>query len=328
MISHRSYFLMCMIYFDLVFSRILEFIAYAFVGVVAVKLKVLDKAGLNVVSRLVMKISLPVMVFVNVVNGSSRAQLKETGIILVLTIIMYFALFFLCWALARGLRLKGTTGRVFRAGAMFGNVGFIGIPIIMTLFPNSGMLYIALFSIIDQALLWTLGLELSSPAGENKKISVQDFLKKITNPAMMGIVLALIMILADIQLPAKANDILTKIGSTTTPLALIYLGGLFLSVEIGKCLCKRELYVLVLVKMILFPIVLYVLLRLTGILEEVCVAFCILSALPTMASAAMFAGNQKSDEKYAAGMILFTHLFSIASLPTVCFAIQCIDEFA
>jgi len=51
------------------------------------------------------------------------------------------------------------------ASSLFGNVGFIGIPIISSLFPQKGMLYIALFTIVDQLLLWTLGLSLTSKNG-------------------------------------------------------------------------------------------------------------------------------------------------------------------
>ena len=35
---------------------------------------------------------------------------------------------------------------------MFGNIGFMGIPIIAAIFPKQGMLYIALFTVVDQLL--------------------------------------------------------------------------------------------------------------------------------------------------------------------------------
>ena len=50
---------------------------------------------------------------------------------------------------------------------IYGNVGFLGIPLLSAAFPERGGLYIALFSIIDQLVLWTYGMYLTTP-GEKR----------------------------------------------------------------------------------------------------------------------------------------------------------------
>ena len=62
------------------------------------------------------------------------------------------------------------------------------------------------------------GSKLTAPEGEGK-----FDLKKLVNPASIGIIVALFMILTGLKLPTLLNTGLQKIGSTATPLAMIYL---------------------------------------------------------------------------------------------------------
>lgn len=88
----------------------------------------------------------------------------------------------------------------------------MGIPIVTSIFPERGMLYISVFTMIDQLMLWTVGVRLTSKAedtvettsknssqcGKNVgavKHSTFDF-KKLINPVTVAIVLALFCILA------------------------------------------------------------------------------------------------------------------------------------
>ena len=135
---------------------------------------------------------------------------------------------------------------------MFGNIGFMGIPIITSIYPENGILYVSVFSIVDQLFLWTLGVKLTAPEGEGK-----FDLKKLVNPASIGIIVALFMILTGLKLPTLLNTGLQKIGSTATPLAMIYLGGIFACVPMKNGLRRGELYGIVFAKMLLVPMIMY-----------------------------------------------------------------------
>ena len=85
---------------------------------------------------------------------------------MLLTAVMYALLILVFWLVAELLRLKGSRSHVFQASLIFGNAGFIGIPLIMALWPQNGAIYVALMSIIDQTLLWTYGVWLCEPVAE------------------------------------------------------------------------------------------------------------------------------------------------------------------
>lgn len=310
-------------YFQLVISQIIIFVIYAMIGVIAVKTKILHEEGLEVISKLIIKITLPIMIFHNTITGATVEQFMNTISILLLTAVMYGTMYLVSWGLKKVFRLEGNKGKVFHANTMFGNIGFMGIPILTAFFPENGMLYIALFTVIDQLVLWTVGVQLTLPEGvsvNDSRSAVIRTIMKLVNPATVAITLSVIGIFVGVKLPYELDTALQKVGGITSPLAMIYLGALFCYADVKGSLKQKEFYGTVLIKMVLYPIVFYVVMGLfPQIHSDIRLAMTILSALPTMTSVAMLAKFQKSEGEYSAGGVFVTTLCSIVTLPVVCF---------
>ena len=243
------------------------------------------------------------MIFINTVNGVQRETLFSSAEVIALTAVLYAFFFLESLFLAKVFRLKGNTALVYRAISMFGNIGFMGIPIISSIYPQSGMLYISLVTIVDQSVLWTLGVKLTTPEGAEGGFK----LKKMINPATTAIALALVFIIARIPVPGVINTGLQKIGGTATPLAMIYLGGVFACMDIRRYAFRPELYGIVLVKMLVAPILVYLVLGFVPIFADLRMTIALLTALPAMASAVMMAKASGSEGDYAMGGIFVTN---------------------
>lgn len=305
-------------YFNLVLEQIGIFIIYAAIGIICVKCNVLNRNGLNMLSRLITKAVLPLLIFTNTVSGTTREDFFSSLSILVIAIFLYVILFLTARLLSSIARLDGGRCGVYRAGTMFGNCGFMGIPIATALFPERGGMYIAIYTIIDQLMLWTVGLAIASPSDDGALISRQN-LSKMLNPAVIAILLGVIFILTGVRLPNILNTALTKTGASATPLAMIYLGGMFCFIHIPDFLKKKEIYFMIFAKMLVLPMAVYfVLSHIPSVNPEIAVTMSLICALPTMSSIAMIAESNHSDSDYAAGMIFVTTLFSCITLPLVC----------
>lgn len=306
-------------YFSIVLQQIEIFVIYSCIGVLAVKCHVVDRQGLNFLSKLITKIVLPLLIFTNTINGTTRQDFIASLSILAIAAVMYFALYWIGLLLAGTLHLKGEVKKVYRDCVMFGNCGFMGIPIAMALFQERGAMYIAIYSVIDQLALWTVGMQIVSPDVQTEKRSVLQIIKKMVNPATVAIFLGVIVLLAGIKLPGFVNTALTKTGAAATPLAMIYLGGMFTYTRLTDYLKKKEIYVLTLVKMVAMPLLVALMLKnIPGVSSEIAVTLSVVCGLPTMASVAMIAESQDSDSEYASGVIFMTTLLSIVTLPLVC----------
>ncbi len=293
------------------------FVIYILVGVLLVKTHVLTRDTLETISRFVMKLSMPVMIFVNTIDGVDRDSLVKSLSLLGLTAVLYICTYLLARLLVVIFHLQGDRAQVYRALSMFGNIGFMGIPIISSIFPDYGMLYIAVFTIIDQMVLWTLGVKLTTPGGKGSFNP-----KKMINPCTVAVVLSVVFVVIGLKLPSLLNTALEKIGATATPLAMIYLGGVFACMDVVKYLRIKEFYGIVAVKMLLFPLAYFLILKLLPLDPNIHLTIALLASMPAMSSIVMMAQASGSEGDYAMGGILVTTVCSIVTIPVACTLMQ------
>nr|WP_274619205.1 AEC family transporter [Bifidobacterium amazonense] len=347
-------------------GQLVGFLIMLMVGYGCVRLRFYGKTALDGMCSLLLNVLIPVLVFANAVDGATRAQLAANWGVMLLTAVMYALLVVVFRLLAWALRLRGSRSRVFQASLVFGNAGFIGIPLIMALFPKEGAIYVALMSIIDQTLLWTYGVWLCEPvesaaaeadraAGATGRAGVAGavrtsaggsssatphpasshatrtlgeralgLLRRFVNPAFIGVMIALALILAGVRVPGIILKPLHTIGNMATPMSLIYLGGLFALTRWWTVLRRYELYVGLIAKMIAFPLALYALLSAaTGALaplpftHDMILTISVIAGLPTMTTIAMFTARRNNMPEYAVGFVLVSTLFSLVSLALV-----------
>lgn len=306
--------------FYLVLTQLELFTSMVLLGVIGIKIRAFSESTLSDLSKLIMRLILPIMIFHKSINGATRMDMlfcfKE---VILSSIFMYGVLFFTGLVLKRMFSLRGNYGRVFHASTMFGNVGFIGIPLILAILPERGMLYMALFTIVDQVLLWSVGFYLTLPEEKVNYNSLPANLKNLVNPAMLGVLLAILFIFMEWKLPAILNKALGMVGDSTTPLSLIYIGGTFCFCNVRKFTVKIEYYVIVVIKMIGIPLVIASILRYLHVELEVITFITMIAGMPSMAAIAMFARTNESDEDCAVGAVMITTILCVFTLPLLAY---------
>lgn len=302
--------------FMVIFEQLVSFFLMMLVGYIAAKKRVTTREFLDRLATLIMKLLLPIMIFSNMMNGTSRAQLAGDLPALFMVAAIYGSLVVIFAIIARLLRLPKERADIFQAVFVFGNVGFIGLPLMLSVSPAHGGIYSALVSIIDQSLFWTYGLYLTTPRGK----SHFDW-KNFINPAVCGIVLAILLLLCDLHIPDILENGLLKIGSAATPLSLIYMGGLLCFCNWTPVLRQKELYLGIVVKMILFPILFFAVVSQFVTNTDMTHTVSLIAGLPTMVAVAMFAQSTRKEGDYALGTVLATTVASLITLSIVSYVI-------
>lgn len=303
--------------FFVVLNQIGIFLILIILGIVAVKFGILDEHSLGNVSKLVMRMALPAYIFINTAEGATRQGLAESLMVIPLAIALYLMLFLLSLLLEKVFHLKGNRGHVFRAIVMFGNVGFMGIPLVVELYPDTALLYISLFTILDQGLFWTYGISLTKPVSDQKeKISLKN-LKNLLSPALIAIVGATVLVLLNIHLPKLLTTTLSKLGAASMPLSLLYIGGMLSMTDVRKVLRCGELYAEIGLKMLVLPIVFFLVMKLCQVPTDMAGTMTFLTGLPAINMVAMLSKNNGSDGDYAVCAVMMTTLACLVTLPLV-----------
>lgn len=303
--------------FFIVLNQIGIFLILIIFGILAVKFGILDEHSLGSVSKLVMRMALPAYIFINTAEGATRQGLAESLLVIPLAIALYLMLFLLSLLLEKVFQLKGNRSHVFRAIVMFGNVGFMGIPLVVELYPDTALLYISLFTILDQGLFWTYGVSLTKPVSDQKeKVSLKN-LKNLLSPALIAIVSATILVLLDIHLPKLLITTLSKLGSSSMPLSLLYIGGMLSMTDVRKVLRCGELYAEIGLKMLVLPLVFFMVMKLLNVPADMAGTMTFLTGLPAINMVAMLSKNNGSDGDYAVCAVMMTTIACLITLPLV-----------
>ncbi len=283
------------------------------IGVIATKTGVLTDSSLNALTKLIVNITLPALIITLVPSSAGRNEILNSYPFLLVSFALIGLLFLIGKLTAKITGLRGETAKVHTAETTFGNVGFIGIPLIEALFGKAGIFFVSIFSLADHTLLWTLGTYLTS--GGQKKSG----LKRLINPMTVTLVVALIFCAFNFRLTGIIYDTLNGLGGTTKYLSMIYIGGSLTRIDFRTIYKRVSVFLTVALKMIATPVAVYLLASNAGWLfnRTGTLTLTILAALPSMTTIAILARANGSDHTYASECVFITTIFGFFTIPLV-----------
>lgn len=298
--------------FAITLERMLVFFLILAVGFAAARLGVIGRDFLPGLAGLITKVLLPAMIFYSTCTGCTRQAFFDNLAMVALAALFYATASLVLFLLARAMRLPHDKDRVFQFCFIFGNTGFVGIPLLAAVFPEAGLLYMMLFSVVDQAVFWTYGVWLAT--ARDRQVA-RFSPRSLVTPNTVAIAAALVFVLADIPLPRLAALSLGTISGATSALCMMYLGALVCFSNVGAALRRPELYVGIAVKMVALPVLAGRLLALTALPGDLVSALVIIMALPVMTVVPMVAAQNGDEGEYATGITVVTLVASVATIP-------------
>lgn len=204
--------------------------------------------------------------------------------------------------------------RIERFSLIYSNCGFIGIPMVQAMYGAEGVIYLTSYITVFNLLVWTHGLQLIAGNQTNRKNTIK---KIATTPAVIAVFLGLILLGLKIKLPVVIEETLDHLGNLNTPLAMIAAGVSVMQADMGKAVKNVRNYYLCFVRLILLPVLCFLLIRWLPADDIVKQTILIAAACPTGATGIMFAIQCKKNDAYASGIFAMTTALSLATLPIV-----------
>ena len=221
-------------------------------GYILKRQNVLNSQDSNILSKIVLTVSLPSLIFVNLstANISSGMLLLPFAAFLLSAVCMIISFLF---CKSRGYS-KVKTWTIMIASAMM-NTGFLGFPITLGVFGNEGFLNAIFFDLETTVLFVIFGMLLVGVFGGNRK----EVLKQVvTFIPLWAVILALIFNFLNLQYGYVIETSLNYLGQATIPLIMISLGLTLDFKEIRNSLTD-SLFV-AFVKLVLAPIIIFLIL--------------------------------------------------------------------
>lgn len=299
-------------------SKLFVFFALAVPGFFLGRGRLFDEKAVSSISNLLLYVAMPSTVFLALVeSSSSEISIQEALLLLLFSVGGVLVFSWLCHRhFFAKLPLKARGTYVFCS--VFSNCGFLGIPLVDFLYPNSPktVLFVSLFNVASSFLLWTLGVFLLSR--DRKDVSLK---KALGNPLFFSVLFGLLFSFFPCDNVKNAVwEFASLLSSLTAPLSMSVLGFLISQASLKGLFREPWIWIAVIIKLIALPcfvLVIPFLLRAWGVPlgAPFCLGLFFASGVSTAATAPVLAERYRSDGKTATALTVLSTLFSIVTLP-------------
>lgn len=279
------------------------------VGFVLAKLGKLTPASIPQLTNLLLTVVLPCMLINSMQIERTPALMGSIEYTALLVAVLYVLYCLLSIPLFR--RQPPATAKSLRFGTLYGNVGFMGLPLIQLVLGDHALVYGIINLVVFNVYNWSQGVVLM---GGRKQVSVKQ---AVLNPGIIGTIIALILFLAGITLPPMVGNAVSFLGSMNTPLAMVIIGAQMAAADWRSMLRNRSILMASLLKLVAMPLLTALILYPFHPEPDLYCTLVLLAGVPTASITAMFAQKYGQDVSTGAQLVTVTTLLSIITLPCV-----------
>lgn len=284
----------------------------ASLGFVGAKVGYIPKEANRILSRIVLDIALACSVVYSAASSAhplTNAQvaslaLAAAGVAAVLIVLskIFIPLF----------RIPREQAGICEYMLIFSSSALMGYPVIRACFGSDSVFYVAVLNMVFTTLCYTYGISLiRGKSGGNGW-------RELLSPVIICSLLAWVIYVFRIQLPGLLVNCLGYMDQVTSPLSMLIVGSTLAHAERIRAEGFWRVFALVALRMIVTPLLVYLVLNnlfrndmMTGI-------FVIFQALPAAVSTTMFCARFEKDGTVAALCVLLSTILCAILLPLYC----------
>jgi predicted permease len=297
-----------------IFEQMLVLLILLVVGVIAARFGVVDEETNRRLTRMTLIIPQSAMILDSVINVDLGLTFGKIMLVIGSGCAMYAVLIGLGFLVPLVYRLKPADRGVYRFMEIFGNVGFMGFPVVASIFGSTAVFYASIFNIPFNILAYTLGIALLQDDGQKKHI---DFKKLISAPlvATFG---AILLLAIHICIPSPIADAVGILGDMVVPCSMIIIGASLGNQSLRDVFGDWRTYAFAPARLLVAPIAVWAVLRLFVTDQTILGVATVLAAMPAAAFATMLSIQYGGNEQVASKTVFVTTVISVVTIPLVC----------
>ncbi|HHY83357.1 MAG TPA: AEC family transporter [Clostridiales bacterium] len=207
--------------------------------------------------------------------------------------------------------IKGSRKTVLHFANVFVNTGYIGFPILNSVYGTEGVVYGSIFNIFFVVFVWTYGLLLYKGEPFNVNGNWKGEIGKILlNPSILAVAAGILLLIFNLALPRTLLTAVKGIGNMTGPLSMLIIGAILSKVSFKNFLKDWMVYYGVIIKLVAIPAVIYILALFAGDSSRAVNSVIIMTAMPASAMTSIFAEQFNKEKEFAAVLVSMTTLLS------------------
>lgn len=297
------------------FVVMITLFALVVVGYVTGKLGYLGGDFDRQLSRLVINITCPALILSSAMTG----ELPDRRFILpllLISVITYVALAAVAFLLPRYLTRKQDDEGAIGFALMFGNVGFMGYPVVASIFGHEAVFYAAVLNVVNTFAVFTIGTVLITGKGD---VGGERFQRKVlySTPMLAAYLTMLIVALEIDNIPAAVSQPLTMLGNITVPAALLIIGSSMSQLPLRSLMGNMTVYSTTVLRLAILPLGVYFLTKALGFSDFVVNINTVVIAMPVATYGTILCLKYGKDTTMITETTFITTLLSMLTIPAL-----------
>ena len=230
----------------------------------------------------------------------------------------------MAWLMVKVLKVRPGRRGVFINTIVNANTIFIGLPLNVALFGDAAMPYFLVYYVLNTVSTWAFGVFLIARdplPGQSATPQKKFDWKKLLPAPLLGFLLAMAFLLADIPVPSFAHAALGYIGATVTPLSLLYIGITLCDAGLASIRFDRDTIAALLGKFVFAPLLMFVLIYLgkSWLVLPAAEAKTLIvqSSVSALAVLPILANEARGDVRFATNVVTTSTLLFVVVVPLV-----------
>lgn len=313
-----------------ILSILLPVFALIIVGIFVERLRLVPPGGAATLNMFVFNLAMPCLIFSSMAV-SDPADLARAGYVGGCLAGMLACYALVHGVISRGFSRRNREGSILGVLAAFPNTAFLGLPIVMSLFPGNhdAVLASTISTVFCLPLLLTgmFVLEWCRNAGElSRRLLIRKVARAmLLNPILLATVVGALVCVLRTPVPEGMLYVCRSLAATATPCALVALG-MVLSIQMtssvpGESHILRQVFVNA-VKLLVEPLASCVFFSLLGVSGNWLAMGVILAGMPTGSVAYVLSETYGVATRDASRIILVNTALSMLTIPLMVFFLQ------
>jgi len=286
----------------------------AAIGYFLVKKNIFGQDGLNALSRLVVEVTLPTLIFCQLVKDFSFTLYPNWWLFPLISIFITLA-GLLVGSLFMGF-IRGQQHKLqFLSLITFQNSGYLPLALVAALLPKEKadmmFIYLFLFLLGFNLVIWSLGVYMLTFT-RTKKFE----LGSLFSPPVIAAVFSLIFIYLGLNkfVPDVLLRPLRMVGDCTLPLAMFVVGGNLAQIHLGH-IDKKAIFFIVLAKLVVLPMLGLGLILKFKFPELIGLLIIMQLSVPSATTLSLIVRHYKKEDSLISQGVFFTHVLSLFAMP-------------
>lgn len=303
-----------------IFDTVISLLIMIFVGAFGAKKRIITPEINKGLVTVLIHIALPCMIlssFVFTYDESIKSNVFRT---------FYYSIaaYIITIVVSRLLLLvpiKDEKKTVLHFANVFSNTGYVGFPILNSVYGNEGVVYGSVFNMFFVLLVWTYGIILYRGVSPRGKLKT-ELTKTLLNSSILAASIGIIILTFDLRLPNALLSSIRAMGSMTGPLSMLVIGVILAEVKIKEHIRDWTIYYGIATKLVVIPLFIYLFSSFIGDRSTVTNTIVIMTAMPAATMTSILAERFDRAKDYAAVIVATTTVLSLFTVSILLYAIM------